>query len=75
MRPTFVRPTSWRGWLVLIGFVSVILAGIWPVIGWVNQAVLVAGMPKLLVWSYVVLLSCSLMMWLGNLLIGERGDD
>lgn len=75
MRSTFVRPSSWKGWLVLVAFISVIVAGIWPVVGWVNQAVLVLGLPKLLVWSYIVLMCCTLVMWLGNMLVGEGDHD
>ncbi|ALM51086.1 hypothetical protein [Halomonas huangheensis] len=75
MRSTFVRPSSWKGWLMLVAFISVIVAGIWPVVGWVNQAVLVLGLPKLLVWSYIVLMCCTLVMWLGNMLVGEGEHD
>ena len=38
MRRIFVLPTSWAGWGLFIAFVALVLAGIWPVIGWVNRA-------------------------------------
>ena len=51
MRRIFVLPTSWAGWGLFIAFVALVLAGIWPVIGWVNRATLVMGLPLLVVMS------------------------
>ncbi|MEC8900391.1 MAG: hypothetical protein VYB92_00920 [Pseudomonadota bacterium] len=73
MRRIFVLPTSWAGWGLFIAFVALVLAGIWPVIGWVNRATLVMGLPLLVVWSYVIILSCVAVMLVGNRIV-ERDD-
>lgn len=75
MSQYFVLPSSWRGWLVLAGFVAVIVAGIWPVIGLVNRPVLVMGLPAVAVWSYLIIFACCGVMALGNLLVAEEGGD
>jgi len=62
MRRIFVLPTSWAGWGLFIAFVALVLAGIWPVIGWVNRATLVMGLPLLVVWSYVIMFACVAVM-------------
>lgn len=74
MRHSLVMPSSWRGWLVLGGFVLVIAAGIWPVIGWVNRSILILGIPALAVWSYLIIFLCCAVMVIGNRLI-ENDDD
>ena len=76
MSQRFVRPASWRGWLVLVCFVAVIIAGIWPVIGWINHPTLVAGLPAVAAWSYLIIFACCGVMALGNRLVAEEdGDD
>ncbi|MGQ7246533.1 hypothetical protein ACUN9Y_04245 [Halomonas sp. V046] len=75
MRRSFLLPTSWRGWCVLVCFALVIAAGLWPVIELVNRGGLVFGLPALVTWSYVILLGCCAVMALGNLLIREIDDE
>ena len=76
MRRSLLFPATWRGWLVLAAFLIVIVAGIWPAVALVNRAELVFGLPALVSWSYLILLSCCLVMALGNRLIrGEVDDD
>ena len=53
--------------------IFVLPTGIWPVIGWVNRATLVMGLPLLVVWSYVIILSCVAVMLVGNRIV-ERDD-
>ena len=50
-----------------------VLAGTWPVIGLVNRATLVMGLPLMVVWSYVIILSCVAVMLVGNRIV-ERDD-
>ncbi|MCK2182785.1 hypothetical protein [Halomonas getboli] len=61
-----VLPTSRAGWGLLIAFVALVAGGIWPVIGWVNRAVLVLGLPLLVVWSYVIIFACFAVMLVAN---------
>ncbi|MBL1268036.1 MAG: hypothetical protein COA87_009885 [Halomonas sp.] len=68
-----VLPTSRAGWGLLIAFVVLVLAGTWPVIGWVNRATLVMGLPLLVVWSYLVIFACVVVMLIGNRIV-ERDD-
>ncbi|MDN3561156.1 hypothetical protein [Vreelandella neptunia] len=73
MRRLWVLPTSRAGWGLLIAFVVLVLAGTWPVIGWVNRATLVMGLPLLMVWSYLVIFACVVVMLIGNRIV-ERDD-
>ncbi|WP_104204695.1 hypothetical protein [Billgrantia saliphila] len=75
MRRPIVLPTSWKGWIVSSGFLLVIVAGVWPMIGWVNRATLVFGVPALVAWSYLIIFSCCAIMVLGNRLVGEDESD
>ncbi|MBT2774177.1 hypothetical protein J7J47_18285 [Halomonas sp. ISL-60] len=68
-----VLPTSRAGWGLLIAFVVLVLAGIWPVIGMVNRATLVMGLPLIVVWSYLVIFACVVVMLIGNCIV-ERDD-
>lgn len=52
---------------------ALVLAGTWPVIGWVNRAALVMGLPLLVVWSYLVIFACVVVMLIGNRIV-ERDD-
>ncbi|OBX35943.1 hypothetical protein VO226_09880 [Halomonas elongata] len=70
-----VLPTSRAGWVLLIVFVAVVAAGIWPVIGWVNRAVLVLGLPLLVVWSYVVIFACFAVMLIANRVLEYKEDE
>ncbi|CBV42830.1 hypothetical protein [Halomonas elongata] len=70
-----VLPTSRAGWVLLIVFVAVVAAGIWPVIGWVNRAVLVLGLPLLVVWSYVVIFACFAVMLIANRVLEHKEDE
>jgi hypothetical protein len=73
MRRLWVLPTSWAGWGLLTAFVALVLAGTWPVIGLVNRATLVMGLPLMVVWSYLVIFACVGVMLIGNHLV-ERDD-
>lgn len=73
MERLWVLPTSRAGWGLLIAFVVLVLAGTWPVIGWVNRATLVMGLPLLVVWSYLVIFACVVVMLIGNRIV-ERDD-
>ena len=73
MERLLVLPTSRAGWGLLIAFVVLVLAGTWPVIGWVNRATLVMGLPLLVVWSYLVIFACVVVMLIGNRIV-ERDD-
>ncbi|NYT72095.1 hypothetical protein HZU72_06570 [Halomonas sp. QX-2] len=73
MERLLVLPTSRAGWGLLIAFVLLVLAGTWPVIGWVNRATLVMGLPLLVVWSYLVIFACVVVMLIGNRIV-ERDD-
>lgn len=69
MRRLLVLPTSRAGWGLLIAFVALVLMGIWPVIGLVNRATLVMGIPLVVVWSYLVIFSCVAVMLVGNRIV------
>ena len=73
MERLLVLPTSRAGWGLFIAFVVLVLAGTWPVIGWVNRATLVMGLPLLVVWSYLVIFACVVVMLIGNCIV-ERDD-
>ncbi|KPQ22435.1 MULTISPECIES: hypothetical protein [unclassified Halomonas] len=73
MRNLIVLPTSRAGWGLLIAFVALVLAGTWPVIGLMNKAVLVMGLPLMVVWSYLVIFACVVVMLIGNRIV-ERDD-
>ena len=70
-----VLPTSRAGWALLIAFVAVVAAGVWPVIGWVNRAMLVLGLPLLVVWSYVVIFVCFAVMLIANRVLEHKEDE
>lgn len=73
MRRLIVLPTSRAGWGLLIAFVALVMAGTWPIIGWVNRATLVMGLPLMVVWSYLVIFACVVVMLIGNRIV-ERND-
>ncbi|MBZ5486256.1 hypothetical protein HW452_01780 [Halomonas aquamarina] len=73
MRRLFVLPTSRAGWGLLAAFICLVMAGIWPVIGLLNRAVLVFGLPLMIVWSYGVIFACVGVMLIGNRIV-ERDD-
>ena len=73
MRRLIVLPTSRAGWGLLIAFVALMAAGTWPVIGLVNRATLVLGLPLMVVWSYLVIFACVVVMLIGNRIV-ERDD-
>ncbi|UYF98933.1 MULTISPECIES: hypothetical protein [unclassified Halomonas] len=75
MRRLFVLPTSRAGWGLLAAFIVLVLAGTWPVIGFINQAALVFGLPLMIVWSYVVIFSCVGVMLVGNRLVERDGHE
>lgn len=70
--PGVVTPSTWRGWCLLLVFLLLVVMGIWPVIGWVNQQPMSWGMPPLIVWSYLIIFACSAAMLLGNRLLAGR---
>lgn len=53
----FVHPTTAKGKLTAVLFLIVILCSIVPVISWVNQPVLVLGMPLVMLWSIGIVLA------------------
>ncbi|MGO2146694.1 MULTISPECIES: hypothetical protein [Halomonas] len=73
MRRLLVLPTSRAGWGLLIAFLTLIAMGTWPMIGWVNRATLVLGLPLIVVWSYLVIFSCVVVMLIGNRIV-ERDN-
>ncbi|PCF94414.1 hypothetical protein [Vreelandella nigrificans] len=73
MRRLLVLPTSRAGWRLLIAFVALVAAGTWPVIGLVNRTTLVMGLPLMVVWSYLVIFACVVVMLIGNHIV-ERDD-
>lgn len=73
MERLLVLPTSRAGWGLLIAFVALVLAGTWPVIGWVNRTTLVMGLPLIVVWSYLVIFACVVVMLIGNRIV-ERDN-
>lgn len=73
MRRLMVLPTSGAGWGLLIAFIVLVMAGTWPVIGLVNRATLVMGLPLMVVWSYLVIFACVVVMLIGNRIV-ERDD-
>ncbi|MFI0471921.1 hypothetical protein ACGLWX_04255 [Halomonas sp. HMF6819] len=75
MRRLFVLPTSRAGWGLLLAFIVLVLAGTWPVIGLINQAALVYGLPLMIVWSYVIIFSCVGVMLVGNRLVERDGHE
>ena len=52
---------------------ALVMAGTWPIIGLVNRATLVLGLPLMVVWSYLVIFSCVVVMLIGNRIV-ERDD-
>jgi hypothetical protein len=58
---------------LLIAFVALVMAGTWPVIGLLNRATLVMGLPLMVVWSYLVIFACVVVMLMGNRIV-ERDD-
>ena len=73
MRRLLVLPTSRAGWGLLMAFVALVGAGTWPVIALVNRATLVLGLPWVVVWSYLVIVACVVVMLIGNHIV-ERDD-
>ncbi|QJQ96291.1 MULTISPECIES: hypothetical protein [Halomonadaceae] len=73
MHRLVVLPTTRAGWVLLAAFVLLVVAGIWPVIGWVNRATLIFGLPMLAVWSYVVIFACFAVMLIANRVV-EREE-
>lgn len=73
MRRLLVLPTTRGGWGLLIAFVALVVMGTWPVIGWVNRATLVLGLPLMVVWSYLVIFACVAVMLVGNRIV-ERDN-
>lgn len=73
MRRLLVLPTTRAGWGLLTAFLALLAMGTWPVIGWVNRATLVLGLPLMVVWSYLVIFACVVVMLVGNRIV-ERDD-
>ncbi|MFB9866373.1 hypothetical protein [Vreelandella sulfidaeris] len=73
MHRFLVLPTTRAGWGLMIAFVALVAMGIWPVIGWVNRATLVLGLPLMVVWSYLIIFACVVVMLIGNRIV-ERDD-
>lgn len=73
MHRLLVLPTTRTGWGLLIAFVILVAMGTWPVVGLVNRATLVMGLPLIVVWSYLVIFACVVVMLIGNRIV-ERDD-
>lgn len=73
MKRWIVLPTTAAGWLLLLAFVAIVAAGVWPVIGWVNRAVLVLGVPLIVVWSYAIIFASVVLMLVANHFL-EKGN-
>lgn len=75
MRRLLVLPTSRAGWGLLMAFVVLIVMGTWPVIGWVNRATLILGLPLMVVWSYLVIFACVAVMLVGNRIVERDSHE
>jgi len=73
MRRLLVLPTSRAGWGLLIAFVTLVAMGTWPVVGLVNRATLIMGLPLMVMWSYLVIFACVIVMLVGNRIV-ERDN-
>ncbi|MBP5978950.1 MAG: hypothetical protein KA748_01945 [Halomonas sp.] len=75
MQRLLVLPTTRAGWGLLIAFAALILMGTWPVIGFVNRATLVLGLPLMVVWSYLVIFACVAVMLVGNRIVEKDSHE
>ena len=65
-------PRSRRARWLLVAFLLLLAAGCWPVIMLFNRPVVVAGLPLLALWSYVIVFASVALMALGNRLSGRE---
>ncbi|MFC0338013.1 hypothetical protein SAMN05421848_2619 [Kushneria avicenniae] len=71
LRPRIIMPRSRRARGLLVAFMLLIAAGCWPVIMLFNRPAVVAGLPLMALWSYVIVFLSVALMALGNRLPRE----
>ncbi|GHB19850.1 hypothetical protein [Salinicola rhizosphaerae] len=69
MNHRLIVPATKAGKTMLVLFVAVILAGVWPVVLLANQAALLLGLPLIAAWSCLIILASSGVMLLANRLL------
>ncbi|WP_456269301.1 hypothetical protein M1D97_03140 [Kushneria sp. AK178] len=67
-------PRSCRARGLLVAFMLLLAAGCWPVITIFNRPVVVAGLPLMALWSYVIVFSSVALMALANRLPRDDSD-
>ncbi|RKD84003.1 hypothetical protein [Kushneria marisflavi] len=72
LRQRLIMPRSRRARWLLVAFLLLLAAGCWPVIMLFNRPVVVAGLPLLALWSYVIVFASVALMALGNRLSGRE---
>ncbi|WP_216830298.1 hypothetical protein [Alkalihalobacterium elongatum] len=66
MKATFRLPKTPKGWLFLFLIVLNVVLGCWPVILLFNTETIVFGIPFLMFWTYLIVFSTTLTMWLST---------
>ncbi|WP_457808724.1 hypothetical protein [Kushneria sp. EE4] len=75
LRRRVIMPRSRRARWLLAAFALLLAAGCWPVIMLFNRPVVVAGLPLMALWSYVIVFASVALMALANrLLSGGHGE-
>lgn len=69
MHHRLIFPATRTGKAMLVLFMAVILAGLWPVVLLVNRAALILGLPLIAAWSCLIILASSGVMLLANRLL------
>ncbi|WP_299260296.1 hypothetical protein [uncultured Kushneria sp.] len=72
LRSRVIMPRSRRGCWLLAAFMLLLAAGCWPVIMLFNRPVVVAGLPLMALWSYVIVFASVALMALANRLLAGR---
>ncbi|WP_227875763.1 hypothetical protein [Kushneria konosiri] len=76
LRQRLILPRTRRARGLLLAFLLLLAAGCWPVIMLFNRPVVVAGLPLMALWSYVIVFASVALMALGNrLLTRETTQD
>lgn len=75
MKHFMVRPRSRRGWLLMIVFLSLVVAGVWPVVSLFNRTSLWWGLPSIVVWTYAIVAGCWVTMLIANRWLGGQDHD
>lgn len=66
LRTRIITPRSRRARGLLVAFMLLLAAGCWPVIMLFNRPAVVAGLPLMALWSYIIVFSSVALMALGN---------